>query len=64
MDYIHITLQKYTFSLKQQIFEADFLEFWVVICLKIYPRKLRKLQIANCDPPVRVYVKLDIRTRI
>ena len=26
MDYIHITLQKYTFSLKQQIFEADFLE--------------------------------------
>ena len=26
MDYIHITPQKYTFSLKQQIFEADFLE--------------------------------------
>ena len=40
-------LQKYTFSLKQQIIEADFLKFWVVICLKIYPRKLRKLQIAQ-----------------
>lgn len=64
MDYIHITPQKYTFSLKQQIFGADFLENRLVICLKIYPRKLRKLQIANCDPPVRVHVKLDIQTRI
>jgi len=26
MDYIHITLQKYTFSLKQQTIGADFLE--------------------------------------
>ena len=26
MDYIHITLQKYTFSLKLQIIGADFLE--------------------------------------
>ena len=34
MDYIHITLQKYTFSLKLQTIGADFLEFWVVICLK------------------------------
>ena len=27
MDYINITLQKYTFSLKQQIIGADFLDF-------------------------------------
>ena len=36
----------------------------VINLLKKCSRKLRKLQIANCDPPVRVHVKLDIRTRI
>jgi len=61
MDYIHITLQKYTFSLKQQIFEADFLESAPYFS-KNENAKMRKLRVseskqklASCLPSVSDY---------